>query len=234
MSRTDGAGGVRRLYLSRMPGSVATSSRLTVALADDHPVVRAGLRTLLSAEPAVEVVAEFNDLPMTVRGVRELQPAILLLDLTMSGSSALQVIPDLLAVRNGLKIIILTMHEDPGFAREALRLGAQGYLLKDAAADELVIAIRSVLRGQTYLHPTIGARLATLDSPPAELTEREMQVLALIAAGHTNAEIARQLFVSLRTVEGHRAQIRTKLNLQTRAQLSEWANEHGIGPQPAH
>jgi two-component system, NarL family, response regulator NreC len=203
----------------------------TVALADDHPVVRAGLRTLLSAESAVEVVAEFPDLPSTRRGVRELQPAILLLDLTMSGSSALQTIPELLAARPGLKVVVLTMHEDPGFAREALRLGAHGYLLKDAAADELVIAIRAVLRGQTYLYPTIGARLATLDSPPAGLTDREAQVLGLIAAGHTNAEIASRLFVSLRTVEGHRAQLRTKLHLESRAQLSEWAAEHGLGRQ---
>ena len=216
-------------------GMTAPSLPFTVALADDHPVVRAGLRTLLSAEPTVEVVAEFSDLPSTQRGVREVQPAILLLDLTLSGTSALPNIPELLAARPGLKIIVLTMHEDPGFAREALRLGAQGYLLKDAAANELVTAIRAVLRGQTYLHPTIGARLATLDSPPAGLTDREVQVLGLIAAGHTNTEIARQLFVSLRTVEGHRAQLRLKLQLETRAELSAWASEHGIGsPQGRH
>jgi len=211
-----------------VPDKVTGPARLTIALADDHPVVRAGLRSLLAAEPAVEVVAEFGDLPATLRGVRDVQPAILLLDLTMSGTSALQMIPDLLASRRGLEIIVLTMHEDPGFAREALRLGAKGYLLKDAAADELLIAIRNVVRGQTYLDPAIGARLATLDSPPGALSDREVQVLGLIATGHTNAEIARTLFVSLRTVEGHRAQIRTKLNLQSRAELSEWANEHSI------
>jgi two-component system, NarL family, response regulator NreC len=216
-----------------MPFGMTGSSTFTVALADDHPVVRAGLRMLLSGEPTVEVVAEFPDLWATLRGVREVRPAILLLDLTMNGASALQHIPDLLAARPGLKIIVLTMHEDPGFAREALRLGAQGYLLKDAAADELLIAIRAVLRGQTYLHPSIGARLATLDTPPEGLTEREIQVLGLIAAGHTNAEIAEQIFVSLRTVEGHRAQLRAKLHLESRAQLSEWAVEHGIGPQSA-
>jgi two-component system response regulator NreC len=120
------------------------------------------------------------------------------------------------------------MHDDPGFAREALRLGAHGYVLKDAAANELVIAIRAVLRGQTYLHPTIGARLATLDAPPAGLTHREVQVLGLIAAGHTNTEIAQRLYVSLRTVEGHRAQLRSKLQLESRAELSAWASEHGI------
>jgi two-component system, NarL family, response regulator NreC len=214
-----------------MSPTVTHRFRRTLALADDHPVVRAGLRSLLSNEPAVEVIAEFRDLPTTLQGVRELQPAILLLDLTMSGASALSAIPELLATRSGLIIIVLTMHEDPGFAREALRLGARGYLLKEAAADELAIAIRRVLRGETYLHPTIGARLATLDTP-AELTDREIQVLGLIAAGHTNAEIAQRLYVSLRTVEGHRAQIRSKLNLESRAQLSEWASHHGIAPPP--
>ena len=211
-----------------MPHGMSTPPPFTVALADDHPVVRAGLRSLLTAEPAVEVVAEFGDLASTQRGVLEVKPAVLLLDLTLSGASALPSIPDLLAGCPGMKIIVLTMHDDPGFAREALRLGAHGYVLKDAAANELVIAIRAVLRGQTYLHPTIGARLATLDAPPAGLTHREVQVLGLIAAGHTNTEIAQRLYVSLRTVEGHRAQLRAKLQLESRAELSAWASEHGI------
>ena len=177
----------------------------------------------------MEVVAEFSDLPGTRRGVREVQPAILLLDLAMGGgASALQFIPELLAARAGIKIIILTMQEDPGFVREALRLGAHGYVLKEAAAEELLVAIRSVLRGTIYLHPSLGARLATLDSKLADLTTREVQILKLIAAGHTNVEIAGQLFLSLRTVESHRAQIRSKLNLESRAELSGWAAEHGL------
>lgn len=199
-----------------------------VALADDHPVVRAGLRTLLGSEPTLEVVAEFDDLATTRSGVRSVRPAILLLDMSMAGTSTLQSIPELLASCAGLRIIVLTMHDDPEFAREALRLGARGYVLKDAAADELVIAVRSVLRGDTYLHPSLGARLATLADRPGDLTEREVQVLRLLAAGNTNAEIGRQLFVSLRTVESHRSQIRAKLNLETRADLSRWALEHGI------
>lgn len=199
-----------------------------VALADDHAVVRAGLRTLLAPEPTLEVVAEFDNLATTRSGVRSVQPAILLLDLTMAGTSTLPSIPELLASCPGLRIIVLTMHEDPGFAREALRLGARGYVLKDAAADELLIAVRSVLRGDTYLHPTLGARLATLADRPGDLTEREVQVLRLLAAGNTNAEIGRQLFVSLRTVESHRSQIRAKLNLETRADLSRWALEHDV------
>lgn len=201
-----------------------------MALADDHPVVRAGLRTLLEADPTLQVVAEFGDLASTRAGVRTVRPAILLLDLAMAGTSTLQSIPTLLADSPGLQIIVLTMQEDPGFAREALRLGARGYVLKEAAADELLLAVRSVQRGSTYLHPSLGARLATLDERPGGLTDREVDVLRLIAAGHTNAEIGQQLFVSLRTVESHRGQIRAKLNLETRAELSNWASEHGIAP----
>jgi len=201
-----------------------------MALADDHPVVRAGLRTLLEADPTLQVVAEFDDLASTRAGVRTVRPAILLLDLAMAGTSTLQSIPTLLADSPGLQIIVLTMQEDPGYAREALRLGARGYVLKEAAADELLLAVRSVQRGSTYLHPSLGARLATLDERPGGLTDREVDVLRLIAAGHTNAEIGQQLFVSLRTVESHRGQIRAKLNLQTRAELSTWATDHGIAP----
>lgn len=197
-------------------------------LADDHPVVRAGLRTLLQAQPSLKVVAEFPDLPSTVRGVPALRPDVLVLDLAMAGSSSLTAIPGLLASSPGLRLIVLTMHDEPGFAREALRLGAHGYVLKEAAADELVLAVRSVLRGTTYLQPSLGARLAKQDRPAGDLTDREREVLRLLATGHTNAEIARELFLSLRTVESHRGQIRAKLNLGTRAQINAYAQEHGL------
>ena len=203
-------------------------ARQSVALADDHPVVRAGLRSLLEADPSLRVVAEYPNLPSTRRGLRQDRPDILLLDLSMDGTPALQAIPDLIAARPGLKIIVLTMHDDAGFAREALRLGALAYVLKEAAADELLLAVRSVVAGRTYLHPALGARLALLDQSPGGLTDREAQILRLIAAGHTNAEIAVQLFLSLRTVESHRAQVRTKLNLDSRAELSHWAQAHGL------
>lgn len=197
-------------------------------LADDHPVVRAGLRILLQAELSLKVVAEFADLPSTVRGVPALRPDVLVLDLAMAGSSSLTAIPGLLASSPGLRLIVLTMHDEPGFAREALRLGAHGYVLKEAAADELVLAVRSVLRGTTYLQPSLGARLAKQDQPAGNLTDREREVLRLLATGHTNAEIARELFLSLRTVESHRGQIRAKLNLETRAQINAYAQEHGL------
>ena len=199
-----------------------------VALADDHPVVRAGLRSLLEADTSLDVVAEFHDLPSTRRGVREHRPDVLVLDLTMDGTPALQAIPDLLASCPGLKVVVLTMHDDAGIAREALRLGASAYVLKEAAADELLLAVRSALSGRTYLHPALGARMALLEQNPGGLSDRETQVLRLIASGHTNAETAERLFLSLRTVESHRAEIRAKLNLDTRAELSQWAQSHGL------
>ncbi len=211
-----------------MTGPAPPGAGWTVVLADDHPVVRAGLRILLQAELSLKVVAEFADLPSTVRGVPALRPDVLVLDLAMAGSSSLTAIPGLLASSPGLRLIVLTMHDEPGFAREALRLGAHGYVLKEAAADELVLAVRSVLRGTTYLQPSLGARLAKQDQPAGNLTDREREVLRLLATGHTNAEIARELFLSLRTVESHRGQIRAKLNLETRAQINAYAQEHGL------
>lgn len=211
-----------------MTGPAPPGAVRTVVLADDHPVVRAGLRTLLQAEPSLEVVAEFADLPSTLRGVPSLRPDVLVLDLAMAGSSSLTAIPGLLASCPGVRLIVLTMHDEPGFAREALRLGAHGYVLKEAASDELLLAVRSVLRGAIYLQPSLGARLAKQDEPADNLTDRERDVLRLLATGHTNAEIARQLFLSLRTVESHRGQIRAKLNLETRAQINAYAHDHGL------
>lgn len=211
-----------------MTGPAPPDAVRTVVLADDHPVVRAGLRTLLQAEPSLEVVAEFADLPSTLRGVPSLRPDVLVLDLAMAGSSSLTAIPGLLASCPGVRLIVLTMHDEPGFAREALRLGAHGYVLKEAASDDLLLAVRSVLRGSIYLQPSLGARLAKQDEPADNLTDRERDVLRLLATGHTNAEIARQLFLSLRTVESHRGQIRAKLNLETRAQINAYAHDHGL------
>jgi DNA-binding NarL/FixJ family response regulator len=212
-----------------MTGSAVPSDRgMTVALADDHPVVRAGLRTLLEADDAVRVVGEFEDLPGTLGGVPALRPDVLVLDLAMGGESSLSAIPRLLAATPGMKIVILTMHADPGFARESLRLGASGYVLKDAAAEELLLALRTVRRGSTYLHPELGAQMAVLDASTSPLTDREIQVLRLLAEGHTNAEVAARLYLSLRTVEAHRGQLRSKLGLETRAELSAYAREHGV------
>jgi DNA-binding NarL/FixJ family response regulator len=213
---------------------VKALSRLSVVIADDHPVVRAGMRALLSRDESFEIVAESSTVPETVQAVTEEQPSVLVLDLTMAGQSSLPAVPDLLAASPGTRILVLTMQEDPAFARAALRIGAAGYLLKEAAAEELVAAARQVARGAIYLQPAMGARLAIADvgTPGADgdaaLTARELQVLSLLALGHTNQEIARRLYVSVRTVETHRARVRDKLGTETRAELIAAARERGL------
>ncbi|MFJ4786499.1 response regulator [Streptomyces sp. NPDC088794] len=218
----------------RAEQGVEAVSRLSVVIADDHPVVRAGMRVLLSQDASFEVVAESSTVAETVRCVTEHQPSVLVLDLTMAGQSSLPSIPDLLAASPGTRILVLTMQEDPAFARASLRIGAAGYLLKEAAAEELVGAARQVAKGATYLQPAMGARLAVSDTgiPGAEgdtsLSVRELQVLSLLALGHTNQEIAQRLHVSVRTVETHRARVRDKLGTETRAELIAAARERGL------
>jgi DNA-binding NarL/FixJ family response regulator len=219
---------------NRAEQGVEAVPRLSVVIADDHPVVRAGMRALLSRDESFEIVAESSTVPETVQAVSEEQPSVLVLDLTMAGQSSLPSIPDLLAASPATRILILTMQEDPAFARAALRIGAAGYLLKEAAAEELVGAARQVARGAVYLQPAMGARLAIADTgaPGAEgdvsLTARELQVLSLLALGHTNQEVARRLYVSVRTVETHRARVRDKLGTETRAELIAAARERGL------
>ena len=211
---------------------MAEDSRTTVVIADDHEVVRSGLRGLLEAEPDLEVTGEARDVRTTMTFVRAQQPGVLVLDLNMPGESSLGAIPDLLEASPGTAIVVLTMQSDPAFAREALRAGARGYVLKEAANAELVQAIREAMAGRTYLQPQLGARLAAApaepDGPEHDLSERECEVLRLIALGHTNAEIAEQLYLSVRTVESHRAHIQQKLRLSTRAELVRYALDHGM------
>jgi two-component system response regulator NreC len=202
-----------------------------IVIADDHSVVRSGLRMLLDAEPDLEVVAEAGDLDAARRYVRGHKPSVLILDLNMPGSPSLPAIPELRKEFPQTQIVVLTMQDDPAFAREAMRAGAQGYVLKEAADAELVEAVRMAARGKTYLHPQLGARLAAEPEPDAhrdDLTDREREVLKLIALGHTNGEIAAQLYLSVRTVESHRAHIQQKLRLQTRAELVRYALDNGL------
>ncbi|MFD7941620.1 response regulator [Streptomyces sp. NPDC059744] len=203
----------------------------TVVLADDHLVVRAGMRLLLAQDPAFRIVAESATVPDTLDAVRRTRPRVLVLDLTMAGQSSLPMIPELLTVSPGTRILVLTMQEDPAFAREALRTGASGYLLKEAAAEELRAAVHQVAGGATYVQPVLGARLAVEAPGPVDqesLTAREAEVLSLLALGHTNQEIAQRLYVSVRTVETHRARIRDKLGKDTRAELIAAARERGL------
>jgi len=202
----------------------------TIVLADDHTVVRSALRMLLEAEPDFEVLAEAGDADTAVRYVLGHKPTVLILDLNMPGRSSLEALPDMQEASPATEIVVLTMQNEPAFARKALQAGVRGYVLKDAADTELVQAVRSAAAGDTYLQPALGARLASEpDSDRADgLSEREREVLRLIALGHTNAEIAEQLFLSIRTVESHRAHILQKLRLSSRAELVRYALECGI------
>ncbi|HXA53594.1 MAG TPA: response regulator transcription factor [Solirubrobacteraceae bacterium] len=201
-----------------------------IVLADDHAVVRSGLRMLLDAEPDFEVLAEASDIDGARRYVRGHHPQVLVLDLNMPGGSSLRAIPEIRAESPDTQIVVLTMQSEPAFAREALGAGALGYVLKEAADKELVEAVHRVAAGESYLNPRLGARIAAEPppGPPDDLSEREVDVLRLIALGHTNAEIATQLYLSVRTVETHRSHIQRKLRLSTRAELVRYAIERGL------
>jgi two-component system, NarL family, response regulator NreC len=205
------------------------SDDVTVVIADDHAVVRKGLRLLVEAEEGLQVVAEAGTVPDALRMAKAHRPSVIVLDLNMPGGSSLEAIPEL---REHTAVVVLTMQNDPSFARQALQSGALGFVLKEAADDELLTAIRLAADGETYLNPRLGARLAAQPAepagPPDDLSERELEVLRLIALGHTNAEIASQLYLSVRTVESHRAHIQQKTRRSTRAELVRYALEHGL------
>jgi two-component system, NarL family, response regulator NreC len=210
-----------------------TEDTITLVIADDHHVVRAGLRLLLEAEEGFVVVAEAADADAALRSVLGHKPTVLVLDLNMPGDiSSLEAIPHVRERSPATSVVVLTMQEDPSFARSALQAGARGYVLKDSADAELVEAVRRAATGGTYLAPRLGALLATAPAtppgPPDDLTPRELEVLRLIALGHTNAEIGRQLFLSIRTVESHRAHIQQKLRRSTRAELVRYALDHNL------
>ena len=214
------------------PGSdpvPAASGTIRIVLADDHAVVRSALRMLLDAEEDLEVIAEAGDVETTVRYVRGHKPDVLILDLNMPGGPSLQAVPQITAASEDTKVVILTMQSEPVFAREAMQAGVCGYILKEAADSELVKAVRLAAGGKTYLQPELGARLAAEPAAsPDDLSERELDVLRLIALGHTNAEIADRLFLSVRTVESHRSHIQQKLRLAKRSELVRYALERGL------
>jgi two-component system response regulator NreC len=202
---------------------------INIVLADDHEVVRAGLRLLLQGEEGLHVVGEAGDVLGALRLVEASRPDVLVLDLNMPGP------PDLAAiasVKDTCAVVILTMQDDPIFARTALQAGARAYVLKEAAGAELVTAVRIAANGGIYLNPQLGARMATEDpavaTAPDDLTDRELEVLRLIALGHTNTEIGDQLFLSTRTVETHRAHIQRKVGRTTRAELVQYAMQRGL------
>lgn len=202
---------------------------ITIVIADDHGVVRAGLRLLLEAEGGFEVVAEADDVPSARRYVRARRPSVLVLDLNMPGESSLAAIPALREEAPDTQVVVLTMQDDPAFAREALKAGAVGFVLKRSAEDELLEAVRLAARGESFINPQLGVRLVVEPSgPPDGLTEEEVEILRLVALGHTNAEIGERLFLSGRTVETHRIRLQRKLGLETRAELVRYVLDRGL------
>lgn len=211
-------------------GNASPTSLITIMIADDHQMIRTGLRMVLEAEEGLAVVAEAGDIPTTLRKVLGYRPRVLVLDLNMPGEPSLPAIPRILETSPETSIVVLTMQNNPAFARSALRAGAVGYVLKEAADAELVRAVRLAAEGRTYLAPELGARLAAEVPRPArgpdQLSAREAEVLRLIALGHTNRDVANALSLSVRTVESHRARIQQKTGRTSRADLVAYANEH--------
>jgi len=207
---------------------------ISVVIVDDHAVVRSGLRLVLEAEEDITVEDEGGTADEAVRLARLHKPDIVLLDVTMPGRSGLSAAEEIKEAAPQASILVLSMHDDPSYVREAFAAGASGYLLKEAADAELVAAVREVAGGGRYVHPALGARLAAAEAEAqaaAEadpLSDREREVLRLLALGHTNQEIAKMLFISVRTAETHRAHIMQKLRLTTRAELVRYALQHGL------
>jgi DNA-binding NarL/FixJ family response regulator len=207
--------------------------KVRVLIVDDHAVVREGLRLVLEKHDDLEAVGEAGSVDEAVEQAAALKPDLILLDLAMPGKPGLQAMPGLLRADADVKVLILSMEDDPRYVREAFAAGARGYLLKEAVANEVVGAIREVAAGGRYVHPELGARL--IESEPSKderqddpLSEREREVLSLLALGHTNHEIAKQLFISVRTAEAHRAHILKKLGLASRAELVRYAIANGL------
>jgi len=207
---------------------------IRVLIADDHAVVRAGLKLLLDAAEEIEVVGEAGSGEEAVRLARSLVPDVVLMDVVMPGMSGIEATRPALEAAPGAKVLVLSMQDDPRYVREAFEAGASGYVLKEAADSEVVQAVRDVAAGNRYVHPTLGARMIAAeaearrkaDSDP--LSDREREVLRLLALGHTNQEIAKMLYISVRTAETHRSHIMTKLRLTTRAELVRHAIAEGL------
>ncbi len=205
-----------------------------VLIVDDHAVVRSGLRLLLDAEDDIEPVGEAGSAREAIFQARALKPDVILMDVVMPDQSGLDAVPTLLHEQPETKILVLSMQDDPQYVRQAFAAGASGYVLKEAADTEVVAAIREVARGGRYVHPELGARLVAAETDERRradedpLSEREREVLRLLALGHTNQEIAKMLYISVRTAETHRAHVMQKLRLQTRAELVRHALAQGL------
>jgi two-component system response regulator NreC len=207
---------------------------IRVLVVDDHAVVRSGLRLLIDAEADMETVGEAGNVRDAIFEARTSKPDLILMDVVMPGESGLEGVPKLLHEHPDVKVLILSMQDDPRYLRVAFSVGASGYVLKEAADTEVVTAIREVAAGGRYVHPELGARLIAAEADAARqaeedpLSDREREVLRLLALGYTNQEIAKQLFISVRTAETHRAHVMQKLRLASRADLVRYAIAHGL------
>lgn len=217
--------------------------KIKVFLADDHTVLRAGLRMLLDAEADIKVVGEAADGEEAVRRIGDSEPDVVLMDITMPGMDGLEATRQIGKKYPDVRVLVLTMHEDLSYLRQFLRAGAKGYVAKKAVDTELTAAIRSVFRGEVYIHPSLAQPLVAEllgEAPSREavtdgevhLTERELEVLALIANGYTNQQAAERLFISVKTIESHRAHIMTKLGIRNRAELVRYAIGKGLLQAP--
>lgn len=210
-------------------GPTATRTPISVVLADDHAFMRRSLRLVLDADAEFEVVAEASDIETVLQHVRGRLPHVLVLDPSMPGGSSLTAIRRLRTAAPNTAIVVTTMTGDPRFAREAMAAGASGYVLKDDADQDLPEAVRRAARGESFISQRVHSVLAAYaDGRTDPLSEREVDVLRLVALGHTNAEIARLLQISVRTVETHRAHLHRKLGVSTRAELVRYALRRGL------
>jgi two-component system, NarL family, response regulator NreC len=211
-----------------------TTKKTRLLVVDDHAVVRSGLRMLLDAESDFDVVAEAGNAREAVFEARAHKPDVIVLDVVMPGESGIDVLPKLKKEAPSAKVLVLSMQDDPRYVREAFAQGANGYVLKEAADAEVVGAVREIAAGGEYVHPALGARMVAAEAQARAaaaadpLSEREREVLRLLALGHTNQEIAKKLYISVRTAETHRAHIMQKLGLSTRAELVRHAIAHGL------
>jgi two-component system, NarL family, response regulator NreC len=213
-------------------GKPGVDRPIDVIIADDHSIVRDGIRTVLERQNGeCRVVAEVGDVPIMIREVGEHKPDLLTLDLTMPGGSSLAALPSCFIAHPTLAVAILTMREDPEYARQALRAGARSYVLKEAEPEELLQAFRLAVAGENYLHPRLGAIMATATEAPTDeagLSSREREVVRLIAAGYTNSEIAEQMHIAERTVKTYRARAIGKLGFSSRAEITSYVRRLGL------
>jgi two-component system response regulator NreC len=211
---------------------------IRVLIVDDHAVIRSGLHMLLDAEPDIEVVGEAGNVKDAVFEAREQKPDIVLMDVVMPGQSGIEGVPLVLKEAPEAKVLVLSMQDDPRYVHEAFAAGAAGYVLKEAVDAEVVGAIHQVAAGDHYVHPALGARLVAADAAAKAreqadpLSDREREVMRLLALGHTNQEIAKMLYISVRTAETHRAHIMQKLHLSSRADLVRYALANGLLGEP--